>query len=90
MSKLEDICYRMYETSGNSKYIRAEWAGKPFHPDQAIAQIKQLIRDEVIGKEPIHAEYCSFTQSDGTKTCNCGVAPVKRRVREQSKRLDEL
>lgn len=50
MSKLDDICYRMYEISGNSKYVRAEWAGKPFHPDEAKQQIKALML-ELIGED---------------------------------------
>lgn len=44
--KLEDICYRMYENSGNSQYIRAEWANKPLHPNEAFRQIKQAFIDD--------------------------------------------
>ena len=43
MSKLDDVCYRMYENSGNSEYIRAEWAGRSYHPDQAKKEIKDLM-----------------------------------------------
>lgn len=56
IEQLEDICYRMYENSGNSKYIRAEWAGKPYHPDTATQEIKSLIENitnEVIGEDMI-------------------------------------
>ncbi len=48
MSKLEDIVYHMYEKGGDSKYVRAEWASKPYHPDQAKEDIKGLIL-ELIG-----------------------------------------
>lgn len=50
VSKLDDICYRMYENSGNSKYIRVEWAGKPFHPDEAKEQIKALFKELISGQ----------------------------------------
>lgn len=47
MNKLEDICYRMYENSGNSTYIRAEWASKPFHPDDAVKAIQSIIEGAI-------------------------------------------
>lgn len=41
--KAEELAYWMYESSGNSKYIRA---GRPtLHPDQATAQIMTLITE---------------------------------------------
>lgn len=39
----EDIAYRIYEKSGKSQYVRAEWADKPYHPDDAAKDILALI-----------------------------------------------
>lgn len=38
--ELEDICYWMYESSGNSKYVLAE--RKPLHPDEAVKKLQAL------------------------------------------------
>lgn len=45
--KIEEIVYHLYESSGNSKYIRSDHVGKPLHPDEATTQLKQLIETEV-------------------------------------------
>lgn len=39
--EIEDLCYWMYESNGNSKYILA--GRKPLHPDEATKMIKALV-----------------------------------------------
>lgn len=46
MSDLENICYHMYESSGNSKYVLA--GRKPLHPDEALKQIEAYISKQIL------------------------------------------
>lgn len=46
MAWLDEILYHLYESGGNSKYIRADHVGKPLTPDQAKAAIATHIQRE--------------------------------------------
>jgi hypothetical protein len=55
----------MYENSGNSELIRAEWAGKPYHPDQALREIKDLFLG-LVNKLEVHAHPDDQKYADST------------------------
>lgn len=42
--ELSEILYHLYESSGNSKYIRSDHVGIPIGPNEAQQRLNDLIR----------------------------------------------
>jgi hypothetical protein len=80
MSKLDDICYHMYESSGNSKYVLA--GRKSIHPDEAKKHIKDLIFELI--EESCHERVKQEARKDGYET---GTRLLKRILKKKVEAL---